>query len=47
MPNIRNFDITLGKSITPVVRDMVFQSVEKVSGAKPCFMARSTTSQLK
>ena len=39
--------MTLGKSTTPVVRDVAFQSVEKVSGQKPCFVARSTMSQLK
>src|SRR6516164_3040923 len=48
MPNIRNFDMTLGKSTTPgLLRDMAFQSVENVSGQKPCLVARSTMSQLK
>src|SRR5271154_3171172 len=48
MPNIRNFDITFGKSTTPgLLRDIAFQSVERVSGQKPCFVARSTISQLK
>src|SRR5262249_18164910 len=30
MPNMMNFDITFGKSMTPVVFDMTFQSVEMV-----------------
>src|SRR5438874_7588263 len=32
MPNMSSFDITFGRSTTPVVRDIRFQSVEKVSG---------------
>ena len=48
MPNIRNFDITFEKSTTPgLLRDIAFQSVERVSGQKPCLVARSTISQLK
>jgi len=47
MPNMKNFDITLGKSTTPVVRDCVFQSVEKVSGQNPCRVAFSTVAQSK
>ena len=42
-----NFDMTLGKSTTPVVFDLTFQSVEMVSGQKPCFVARSTVAQSK
>jgi hypothetical protein len=34
MPNINNFDMTLGKSMTPVVRDIAFQSVVKRVGPK-------------
>ena len=47
MPNMMNFDITLGRSMTPVVFDVVFQSVEKVSGHSPCLVAFSTESQSK
>ena len=35
MPNMRNFDITFGKSITCAVRASGVQSVENVSGKKP------------
>jgi hypothetical protein len=35
-----NFDMTLGKSTTPVVLDIVFQSVERVSGQKPYLRRR-------
>jgi hypothetical protein len=41
------FDITFGKSTTPVVFEVTFQSVERVSGQKPCFVARSTVAQSK
>jgi len=44
---VEHFDMTFGKSTTPVVRDIGLQSVERVSGQKPCFVARSTMSQLK
>ena len=37
IPTIRNFDITLGQSMTPVVRLMEFPSVDSVSGQKPVF----------
>jgi len=47
MPNMMNFDMTLGRSTTPLVFDVVFQSVEKVSGHKPCRVAFSTVSQSK
>ena len=47
MPNMMNFDMTFGKSMTPVVFDMTFQSVEMVSGQKPCLVARSTVAQSK
>ena len=47
MPNMMNFDMTFGKSTTPVVFDMTFQSVEKVSGQNPCAVARSTVAQSK
>src|SRR5215475_13598428 len=39
MPNMINFDITFGKSTTPVVFDKTFQSVDNVSGQKPCLVA--------
>src|SRR5262245_29449912 len=37
-----NFDMTFGRSTTPVVRNMTFQSVEKVSGQKSCLVAFSS-----
>jgi hypothetical protein len=33
--------MTFGKSTTPVVFEVTFKSVERVSGQKPCFVARS------
>ena len=39
MPNVMNFDMTFGRSTTPVVSTFAFQSVENVSGQKPCLMA--------
>ena len=36
----------LGRSITPVVRLFVFQSVENVSGQKPAFMIAPMVSHL-
>ena len=45
MPKPSNFDMQFGKSTTPVVRLMTFQSVENVSGQKPWPMICSTMSQ--
>ena len=47
IPNMINFDMTFGRSTTPVVRDMTFQSVDMVSGQNPCWVAFSTVAQSK
>ncbi len=39
--------MTFGKFTTPVVPDAMFQSVEIVSGQKPCSADFSTMSQVK
>ena len=47
MPKPRNFDMQFGKSMTPVLGLLTFQSVENVSGQKPACMMRSTVSHLR
>src|SRR5260370_14639060 len=43
-PSMMNFDRTFGKSMTlGLSRELAVQSVERVSGQKPCLVARSTT----
>ena len=47
-PSMMNFDMTFGKSMTlGLSRELAVQSVERVSGQKPCLVARSTTSHRK
>ena len=47
MPYTKYFDMTIGEVDDPGRLDLMFQSVEIVSGQKPCRVARSTRSQSK